>query len=485
MTMKHANAAGKQSKSFAMRRQGNDTLHAASLPKPIKQFASHGAVSLSSVRSVRSVNGTSGKDAPIVTARPSPRMDTPRNEQLEAQADRMASHVARRETGVRLSSPKVQGQKREIGAKESATKYEQLRDQSSGGGEPLDTVTQSVMERRFERGLSHIRIHRDGKSAHKAEKQSMRAYTLGSDIVFAPGRYNPAAVDGQELLAHEISHAIQQQGGEGGRKSREDRPMLSATQKHVQAKVEIRQVGRGEASAFGRRQELLDRMNRLSTGMQYALTGPQITYTVLDASHLTAFDQQMRGFIDRADTVPLRLVTSAALTQQGSPTFKALNVDSFDLGYLDLDDMRASDDNSFQMNLVHLLRERFATSRYDHRIGTFTPADDPEFQRAHAAGVEAESQLLRDKVGDPTIHFVFEEDRSDNLMVFGYRSREGYSIFHVLRSTGGGVMAGHVFVQTKDNRRLSLDDFIAERNRTAAAHAAASSSTTVPTAAAH
>lgn len=484
MSLRHANAASKQSKASGPRRQGGDTLHAASVQKTSKQFAAPGATSLPSIRSVRSVDGQSGKNVPKPTVHPSSRVQSQRDEQLEAQADRMAKYVARHGTGARLLSPKLQGQKREIGAKESIAKREPLRDESSGGGESLDTVTRSAMERRFERGLSHIRIHRNGKGAHNAERQSMRAYTLGSDIVFAPGRYNPSTVDGQELLAHEISHAIQQQGGEGSKTSREEQPPLSATRKHVQSKVEIRQVGRREATAFGRRQELLDRMNRLSPGMQYALTGPEITYTVLDASHLTPFNQQMRGFIDRKETVPLRLVTSAALTQQGSPRFQPLNIDSFDLGYLDLDDMRASDDNSFQMNLVHLLRERFATSRYDHRIGTFTPADDPEFQRSHAAGVEAEAQLLRDKVGDPSIHFVFEEDRSDNLMVFGYRSREGCSVFHVLRSTGGGVMAGHVFVQTKDNRRLSLDDFIAERNRTAAARTT-SSSTAVPAAVVH
>jgi len=484
MSLKQANAASKQSKSPA-RRQGGDALHAASVPKPPKQFAAPGTTALPSVRSVGSANGSHSRNPMMSTAHPSSRKEGPRSEQLEAEADRMARHVARREAGSRLLSPEARGQKREAGATELATKREKMRASSTGGGEPLDTVTRAVMERRFERELSHIRIHTFGRDSRKTEKQSMKAYTLGSDIVFAPGRYNPATTEGQELLAHEIAHAIQQHGGEQPRTSREDRPTLSATRRHVQSKVEIREVGRGEASAFARRQELLDRMNRLSTGMQYALTGPEITYTVLDPSHLTSFDQQMRGFIDRTETVPLRLVTAAGLVQQGTPRFQALNIDSFDLGYLDVDDMRASDDNSFQLNLLHLLRERFAVSRYDHRIGTFTAADGPEFQRAHAAGIETETQLLRDKVGDPSIRFVFEEDRSDNLMVFGYRSKEGYSIFHVLRSTGGGVMAGHVFVQTKDKRRLSLDDFIAERNRATTAGATAAPTTAVPTAPVH
>lgn len=381
----------------------------------------------------------------------------------------MARHVSTRKSGTRLLSPKQQGQERETGARDNAAKREPVRAAPSAGGDSLDAGTRTMMERQFGRSLSHIRIREDAKESHAAERRSMKAYTVGSDIVFAPGRYNPSTTEGQELLAHEIAHVIQQSGGEGAKTSRDLRPTLSATKRQVQSKVEVRPVGKGEASAFERRQELLDRMNHLSAGMQYVLAGREITYTILDASHLTPFDQRMRGFIDKPETVPLRLITSAGLVRDGNDPWKPLSVDSFGLGYLDVDDMRASDDNSFQLNLLHLLTERFAVSRYDQRIGTFTQRDSGEFDRAHAAGVAAETQLLRDKVGDPTIRFVFEEDRGDNVMVFGYRSREGYSIFHVLRSKGGGVMAGNVFVQTKDKRRLSLDDFIAERSAAAAA----------------
>jgi len=119
------------------------------------------------------------------------------------------------------------------------------------------------------------------------------------------------------------------------------------------------------------------------------------------------------------------------------------------------------------MNLIHLLTERFAVRNYERRIGTnFSEA---EFNRAHAAGLQAETQYLRDTVGDPTIRFVFEENRADGTLVFGYRSNEGYRIFHVFRRSAQAVSGGHVFVQTADNRRITIDQLITERAAAAAA----------------
>ena len=73
----------------------------------------------------------------------------------------------------------------------------------------------------------------------------------------------------------------------------------------------------------------------------------------------------MRGFIDRAEVIPLRLITSAGRVG-GAP----LLVDSFNLAYLDLDDELASDNLSFQLNLIHLLTERASARNYARRIGT-------------------------------------------------------------------------------------------------------------------
>jgi hypothetical protein len=244
------------------------------------------------------------------------------------------------------------------------------------------------------------------------------------------------------LLAHELAHVAQS---------------AATASPCLRRVVEVRAPGRGEATAFDRRQELVDRMNGLSKGIQYRLDGARIAFTVTDATKATPFDHQMQGFIDRGDVVPMRLIT-----KEGRVGGQNLLIDAFEAGYLDLDDMRASDNQSFQMNLIHLLTERFAAPNYARRIGTnFSNA---EFLRAHAAGLQAETQYLRDTVGDPTIRFVFEEQRPDGTLEFGFRSTDGYSIFHVFQKTDQAVSGGHVFVQTADKRHLSIPDFVAQRS---------------------
>lgn len=79
-------------------------------------------------------------------------------------------------------------------------------------GTPLDTETREAMEARFGHDLSRIRIHPNGEEAGSAEALGAAAYTVGRDIVFAPGRYQPGTAAGRALLAHELTHAIQQEG---------------------------------------------------------------------------------------------------------------------------------------------------------------------------------------------------------------------------------------------------------------------------------
>lgn len=232
----------------------------------------------------------------------------------------------------------------------------------------------------------------------------------------------------------------------------------------VQRVVEMRPPGRGEATAFERRQEIVDRMNGLTTGVRYRLEGRVLAHEVLDENALTPFDRQMIDFIGRGAVVPMRLITSA-----GRVNGQNVEVDFYDAGYVDVDDLMASDDHSFQMNLIHLLEERFRTSNYDRRIGT--TFSDAEFNRAHRAGIEAEAEYLRGVTGDPTLRFVYEETRPNGTNVFGYRSREGYSIFHVIRNAGRAVRGGNVFAQTADGRQISIEELVQERAAAADAEA--------------
>lgn len=79
-----------------------------------------------------------------------------------------------------------------------------------GQGRPLSNSERSVFEPRFGRDFGAVRIHTDAQSDHLARLLSARSYTIGHDIAFASGQYNPGTYGGRKLLAHELTHVVQQ-----------------------------------------------------------------------------------------------------------------------------------------------------------------------------------------------------------------------------------------------------------------------------------
>lgn len=79
-----------------------------------------------------------------------------------------------------------------------------------GRGEALPAATRGFLEPRFGRDLAGIRIHTDQTSGELAARLQSRAFTLGSDIFFAGGEYEPRTSNGMRLLCHELTHAVQQ-----------------------------------------------------------------------------------------------------------------------------------------------------------------------------------------------------------------------------------------------------------------------------------
>lgn len=77
-------------------------------------------------------------------------------------------------------------------------------------GQPLDASTRAFMEPRFRHDFSAVRVHTDALAAESARAVSARAYTVGSDIVFARDQHRPRTDSGKRLLAHELAHVVQQ-----------------------------------------------------------------------------------------------------------------------------------------------------------------------------------------------------------------------------------------------------------------------------------
>ena len=75
-------------------------------------------------------------------------------------------------------------------------------------GRPLDPATRGFFQPRFGSHLGEVRIRDDARAAQSARALGAEAYTVGSDIVFARGRYAPDTSDGRELLAHELAHVV-------------------------------------------------------------------------------------------------------------------------------------------------------------------------------------------------------------------------------------------------------------------------------------
>ncbi|AFZ24519.1 hypothetical protein Cylst_2289 [Cylindrospermum stagnale PCC 7417] len=81
-----------------------------------------------------------------------------------------------------------------------------------GSGSPLDEQTRSFMEPRFGNDFSSVRVHTDSPSVQMNQELEAQAFTHGQDVFFGAGKYNPGADDGKRLLAHELTHVVQQTG---------------------------------------------------------------------------------------------------------------------------------------------------------------------------------------------------------------------------------------------------------------------------------
>jgi hypothetical protein len=145
---------------------------------------------------------------------------------FERQADRVAEHVMRmpapdlsiisspRQLSCKCSACLDEGAQTFRGRSESGagmasgTVQEVLR----SPGQPLDPPTRAFFESRFDQDLSHVRVHVDDRAAASADAMGAVAYTVGSDIAFGAGRYAPNARSGKRLLAHELTHVMQQTG---------------------------------------------------------------------------------------------------------------------------------------------------------------------------------------------------------------------------------------------------------------------------------
>jgi Domain of unknown function (DUF4157) len=83
----------------------------------------------------------------------------------------------------------------------------------SGGGSPLDVDTRTDMESRLGHDFGDVRVHNDSRAHDSATAVNAHAYTVGSNVVFQRDKYDPSSTEGKTMLAHELTHVVQQRSG--------------------------------------------------------------------------------------------------------------------------------------------------------------------------------------------------------------------------------------------------------------------------------
>jgi hypothetical protein len=82
-----------------------------------------------------------------------------------------------------------------------------------GGGSPLDGALRGHMESRLGHDFGDVRLHTNGPASESAAAVGAHAYTVGNEIVFGSGHYDPSSPAGQKTIAHELTHVVQQRVG--------------------------------------------------------------------------------------------------------------------------------------------------------------------------------------------------------------------------------------------------------------------------------
>lgn len=138
----------------------------------------------------------------------------PVDDPLELEADRAANHIMGRagSVGINRSPPAIQ-RLSSAPAGDRSEVPESVHRAIAGSGRPLDLPIRREMEQGFGHDFSQVRVHHGGAAEKSANDVEARAYTVGNSIVFAQGQFAPHTGEGRRLLAHELTHVVQQSSG--------------------------------------------------------------------------------------------------------------------------------------------------------------------------------------------------------------------------------------------------------------------------------
>jgi hypothetical protein len=137
----------------------------------------------------------------------------------EQEADRVADEVMRMPEMQRQVDEEeeeeeemLQAKSREDATPEVSNNLESQINAIKGGGRPLAKSERAYFEPRFGTDFSLVRVHTGAQAAESARAVNAKAYTIGQDVTFGVGQYTPGTSEGRRLIAHELTHVVQQGG---------------------------------------------------------------------------------------------------------------------------------------------------------------------------------------------------------------------------------------------------------------------------------
>ncbi len=140
----------------------------------------------------------------------------PPNDAYEQEADKIAKTVTRSSTPFRPQIRRRPEHNTRHNTSPLPAQAQSQIDSLRGYGMPLPKRDREFMESRFAHDFSNVRIHTGINAAETAAKIGARAFTLGNNVVFGKNQFRPGTAAGRRLLAHELTHVVQQQGSVNG-----------------------------------------------------------------------------------------------------------------------------------------------------------------------------------------------------------------------------------------------------------------------------
>ncbi|TVQ51416.1 MAG: DUF4157 domain-containing protein [Spirulina sp. DLM2.Bin59] len=134
--------------------------------------------------------------------------ELPEEEELQMKPESVQRQEAPEEEELQMK-PQLQ---RQVVSGAVSPELEQSLNRAKSGGQALDPQIQAKMGQAMGADFSGVKVHTDSQADQLNQSIQAKAFTTGQDVFFRQGEYNPGSSSGQELIAHELTHVVQQQG---------------------------------------------------------------------------------------------------------------------------------------------------------------------------------------------------------------------------------------------------------------------------------